>query len=98
MVGPRRGFGADPEDRDDLYGTGETFGLVMQRYSRRQVLRAGVVLGAVAAVGGGCSSEDDEGDDEESRADPGSRQGDGGRLTFAPVPPSTADVVAVPGA
>ncbi len=83
----------DPEDRDDLYGTGETFGLVMQRYSRRQVLKAGVVLSAVAVIGAACSStEEDKPLEERGRPE----RDDDGRLTFAPVPSSTADVLVVP--
>ena len=93
MFNSRREPGADPEDRDDLYGTGETFGLVMQRYSPRQVLKAGVVLSAVAVIGAACSStEEDKPLEERGRAE----GDDDGRLRFAPVPSSTADVLVVP--
>ena len=93
MREPRRRPGTDPEDRDDLYGTGQTFELVLQRYSRRQVLKGGLALGAVAAlVGVGCSSDDDA----PPRVEPDRTQGDDGRLTFTPVPPGTTDVLTVP--
>ncbi len=85
----------EPEDRDDLYGNGDTFEAVMHRYSRRQVLKAGVVLSAAAVIGVGCSSTEED-KPLEDRARTEGTKGDDGRLTFAPVPPSMADNVIVP--
>ncbi len=82
----------DSEDRDDLYGNGESFRAVMRRYSRRQVLLGGVALTAVAVVGPGCRSSEAD-DPRSARA---LAEGDDGRLTFAPVRPSTADTLTVP--
>ncbi len=93
MPEPERGFSVDPEDREDLYGYGETFRAVMRRYSRRQVLKGGMLLTAVAVAGPACRSSDTDG----TRATPGLADGDDGRLTFSPVPPSTADTLVVPG-
>lgn len=85
----------DPEDREDLYGNGDTFAAVMHRYSRRQVLKAGVVLSAAAVIGVGCNSTEED-KPLEDRARTEGTKGDDGRLRFAQIPPSTADSVLVP--
>ncbi|HEV3364316.1 MAG TPA: PhoX family phosphatase [Acidimicrobiia bacterium] len=85
---PGRSFLVDSEDRGDCYGNGETFRAVLRRYSRRDVLKGGLVLGAVAVIGSACSSSDN--------AAPSLGDGDDGRLNFSPVPLGTADVVTVP--
>lgn len=81
----------DSEDREELFGNEESFRAIMRRYSRRQVLKGGIVLTAVAVVGAGCrSSETDD-----TRSSGALAEGEG-RLTFAPVPARAADVLTVP--
>ncbi|MGH9189967.1 MAG: PhoX family protein [Acidimicrobiales bacterium] len=81
----------EPEgERDDLYGSGADFAALVGRYSRRQVLRAGFVLSAALVVPacGPSESRNDVG--------PPTSAGEGGRLSFAPVPPGHTDELVVP--
>ena len=64
----------------------------MGRYSRREVLRGGVILAAAAIAGPACGSSNRDA----RRAASGLTEGDDGRLTFAPVSLGTADTLAVP--
>ena len=62
------------------------------RYSRREVLKGGMALAAVAIAGPACGSSNRQG----PRPASGLTEGDDGRLTFTPVPLGTADTLAVP--
>ena len=85
----------DPEDRDDRYGDGESFRAVMGRYSRRQVLKGGIVLATVAVAAPACRSPEAGAPGAPGAAGSDSEGGDG-RLTFTPVRPGTADTLTVP--
>jgi hypothetical protein len=81
----------DPEDRDDIYGNGETLQEVVSRFSRRRVLGGAAAAAVAAAVnpftGLGRAAAEPVG----QGLGPGPAGPDSGSLGFEPVPPSTAD-------
>lgn len=84
----------DPEERADIYGSGETFDVVLRRFSRRRLLQGGAAA-AVAAVAAPLV----RGADRASTANANgayaaqaiATRGDSGALGFVALAPSTAD-------
>jgi len=81
----------DPEDRDDLYGNGETLQEVVSRFSRRRVLGGAAAAAVAAAVNPFTGLTRAAAEPVGQGLAPGPTRPDGGALGFTPVPPSTAD-------
>ena len=84
----------DPEDRDDLYGNGETMQEVVARFSRRRILGGAAVAAAAVAVNpfAGLSRAAAEPIGQGLAPGP-SNPSDDGALGFQEVGPSTADAL-----
>lgn len=84
----------EPEDRDDIYGSGETLQAVVARFSRRRVLGGAAAAAVATAVNpfGGLSRAAAEPVGQLLGPGP-SNAADDGALGFTPVDPSTADAL-----